>query len=553
MRIGKSTHGLNHANRGLITVAMRGRRQRGAAAAGAGPVLGLGRSPAPAAAGGGWFGGGPSKNRREREYRDREYRDARARRSTIRALPPPTQKKPEATTNVVVMGDAMADWLALRARRGLRREAGDRHCAQAPDRIRPDPLRQLAATANGPQVAEEIIAAEKPKFIVMMVGNNDRQPIRERAPAVARPACPEARTAAGAAGSSSPRRGAAARCPSNSRRPQQRCRAGRTPAPEQARPQPRPLGVPHREVGGRLYQARRCDHGRTQGCRRARGVGRSAVATRLRRPAAIPRISTRSIAAGPRRPGSPTSTSGTGSSTRVAGFPRRGPTTKDRPGGCEAATGCISPSSVPASSRTTSSASCNAISPVVAFRSRCRCRRRPDRAPSRAEPRSDRRPGRWCRSTASGKLLRRIARRSHCGARACHRCDRDPCAHQGRADCCAEWTGGRFQLAARKSTCARAGGDPALDGTVSRNAARHRGRRCCGGSSGNRRRNGGGQARNETQTARPSQLLQPALSLLLPGMVSLTRCAVQSAALLHRGSSPTGWNWADVRVGLLFG
>ena len=36
----------------------------------------------------------------------------------------------------------------------------------------------------------EIIAAEKPKFIVMMVGNNDRQSIREKPPAVVRPAKP---------------------------------------------------------------------------------------------------------------------------------------------------------------------------------------------------------------------------------------------------------------------------------------------------------------------------------------------------------------------------
>ena len=33
-----------------------------------------------------------------------------------------------------------------------------------------------------PQIAKEIIAAEKPKYIVMMVGNNDRQSIREKAP-----------------------------------------------------------------------------------------------------------------------------------------------------------------------------------------------------------------------------------------------------------------------------------------------------------------------------------------------------------------------------------
>src|SRR5262249_28607674 len=33
-----------------------------------------------------------------------------------------------------------------------------------------------------PQVGREIITAEKPKFVVMMIGNNDRQTIREKAP-----------------------------------------------------------------------------------------------------------------------------------------------------------------------------------------------------------------------------------------------------------------------------------------------------------------------------------------------------------------------------------
>jgi hypothetical protein len=33
-----------------------------------------------------------------------------------------------------------------------------------------------------PQVAREIITAEKPKFVVMMIGNNDRQAIREKPP-----------------------------------------------------------------------------------------------------------------------------------------------------------------------------------------------------------------------------------------------------------------------------------------------------------------------------------------------------------------------------------
>ena len=39
-----------------------------------------------------------------------------------------------------------------------------------------------AAIPTGQQVAREIIAAEKPKVIVMMIGNNDRQTIREKVP-----------------------------------------------------------------------------------------------------------------------------------------------------------------------------------------------------------------------------------------------------------------------------------------------------------------------------------------------------------------------------------
>src|SRR5215467_3713993 len=121
-------------------------------------------------------------------------RNAR-RRSIIRARPS-SQKKPEATSSIVVMGDANADWLAY----GL-----DDAFSENPEfgivrkhrtdsgLIRYDQRRDL----EWPQVAREIIAAEKPKFIVMMIGNNDRQTIREKAPpAVARPAAPKPNTQA---------------------------------------------------------------------------------------------------------------------------------------------------------------------------------------------------------------------------------------------------------------------------------------------------------------------------------------------------------------------
>src|SRR5262249_30007584 len=49
---------------------------------------------------------------------------------------------------------------------------------------------------EGPKVAPEINAAEKPKFTVMMIGNNDRQMIREKAPPAPRAGAPKPNTQA---------------------------------------------------------------------------------------------------------------------------------------------------------------------------------------------------------------------------------------------------------------------------------------------------------------------------------------------------------------------
>lgn len=97
---------------------------------------------------------------------------------------PPPQRKADpaaaaATTTLVVMGDGMADWLAY----GL-----EEAFAENPDiaivrrhrtysgLIRYDSRRDI----EWAQVAKETIAADKPKFIIMMVGVHDRQAIRER-------------------------------------------------------------------------------------------------------------------------------------------------------------------------------------------------------------------------------------------------------------------------------------------------------------------------------------------------------------------------------------
>jgi hypothetical protein len=111
--------------------------------------------------------------------------------------PGPAQKKPEATTPIVVLGDANADWLAYGLEDAFSEKpeiAIVRKHRTDSGLIRYDPRRDV----EWPQAAREIIAAEKPKFIVMMIGNNDRVLIREKAPPVVRPPSGGKPAAAGA-------------------------------------------------------------------------------------------------------------------------------------------------------------------------------------------------------------------------------------------------------------------------------------------------------------------------------------------------------------------
>src|SRR6516162_8043030 len=107
---------------------------------------------------------------------------------------PPATPREDATVKIVVMGAANADWLAygLEDAFSEQPEVGIvRKHRTASGLIRYDQRREV----EWPQVAREIIAAEKPKFVVMMIGNNDRETIREKAPppapANAPPAQPE--------------------------------------------------------------------------------------------------------------------------------------------------------------------------------------------------------------------------------------------------------------------------------------------------------------------------------------------------------------------------
>jgi hypothetical protein len=146
---------------------------------------------------GGWWGRpGPQDNRQQRE-RETPADFSRA---------PGPQKKPDAAapTQIVVVGDSMADWLAS----GLEDAFSEKpeisvvrkHRAGS-GLIRYEARRDI----EWPQVIKELLPTDKPKFIVMMVGVNDRQQIRERAPTTpagrqpagaAKPAQPESAPAA---------------------------------------------------------------------------------------------------------------------------------------------------------------------------------------------------------------------------------------------------------------------------------------------------------------------------------------------------------------------
>ena len=143
---------------------------------------------------GGWGGGGGGGWFDQRRYDERRYydpyRQEREAPVDYSRAPPSSQKKPEATTPIVVMGDADADWLAYGLEDAFSENpeiAVVRKHRTDSGLIRYDQRRDL----EWPQVAREIIAAEKPKFIVVMLGNNDRQTIREKAPPAPRPGTPK--------------------------------------------------------------------------------------------------------------------------------------------------------------------------------------------------------------------------------------------------------------------------------------------------------------------------------------------------------------------------
>ena len=85
-------------------------------------------------------------------------------------------KRVDATISALKSAGIPVIWVGLPSQRGAKASTDS-------GLIRYDQRRE----GDWPQAARDIIAAEKPKYILMMVGNNDRQSIREKMPPVVRP------------------------------------------------------------------------------------------------------------------------------------------------------------------------------------------------------------------------------------------------------------------------------------------------------------------------------------------------------------------------------
>jgi hypothetical protein len=134
----------------------------------------------------------------------------------------PAARKPDpaATTTVVVLGDSMADWLA----HGLEQAFSDTPevAVLRKHRTYSGLIRETRGDPpDWPVLAREILTAEKPAFVVMMVGHHDIKSIREQRQQPARGTQP---------GSATPPAGTPAQPPAQAGTP------AATPAPAQPKP-----------------------------------------------------------------------------------------------------------------------------------------------------------------------------------------------------------------------------------------------------------------------------------------------------------------------------
>ena len=274
----------------------------------------------------------------------------------------------------VVMGDAMADWLAYGLEEAFAEKPEFGIVRKHRADLRPHPLRARAANRMGADRARDHRGrkAEIPR-------HDDRHqrppgdprartPLRPPAPGVeGRAHGPAGRPAAenSASGQQIPRTAAEK---SRSRRAGGRRRSSpRAPA--------RRLRIPYGKMGSRLYQPHRCHDRRDEERGRSGVLGRAAGAARPAAPPPTRPISTSFFAAARKRPGSSLSTSGTALSTSPAATRRKDRISKVRFAGCDPATASFSPEPAPASSHTLSSAKSSGAWSTAPCRWRCRRKR----------------------------------------------------------------------------------------------------------------------------------------------------------------------------------
>src|SRR6516165_2739436 len=136
----------------------------------------------------GWGDRYPSdRYHRQSPYRDFFYpfssdrRNRPAPAADYSKAPPPRKLEKPATSTVVVVGDSMADWLGY----GLDEKYADhpeigveRKIRATSGLVRYDAKNEAL---DWPQAAKEALSNEKPNAIVVMLGLNDRVPLREKA------------------------------------------------------------------------------------------------------------------------------------------------------------------------------------------------------------------------------------------------------------------------------------------------------------------------------------------------------------------------------------
>jgi len=107
-------------------------------------------------------------------------RPRRAEMGDFSKAPPPRKSDTPPTTTVVVLGDAMADWLGY----GLEEAYADNPEFGVVRKIKPNSSlirnEQRTDSLDWVQSARELLAGEKPSFVVMLIGTSDRVSIHER-------------------------------------------------------------------------------------------------------------------------------------------------------------------------------------------------------------------------------------------------------------------------------------------------------------------------------------------------------------------------------------